>query len=117
MLPTEPFSYDLNGFANPPDGRFSEDNPCREPQEHPVSYPFTSYDGAVTFTAPRVGLRDIDYNVEGLVHIGMFAEMVEDLRGDGVSEASIDALFQSAEAYLQLWERAEARGAALAAGE
>ena len=36
--------------------------------------------------------------------------------GAGVSDAEIEPLFRSAEAYLRMWEKAERRGAELASG-
>ncbi|MBH25152.1 MAG: hypothetical protein CMH57_12005 [Myxococcales bacterium] len=113
--PAEPFSYDLNGFAGAPDGRFGEDG-CGREQTDPVLYPFTSYAGDVTFTEPRLGERAVDYNTEGLVHIGMFPELIEDIRHD-VGDEELEPLFRSAEAYLRMWEKAERRGAALSEDE
>lgn len=75
-----------------------------------IEYPFTSFDGTVTFTRPRTGERSFDFDTEGMAHYGLFPEWVEALRqvsaarGDG----TIDTFFRSAEAYLQMWERAEA---------
>ncbi|MCA9710940.1 MAG: membrane dipeptidase, partial [Myxococcales bacterium] len=66
--PAEGFGFDLNGFAGAPGPRFAE-GACPDPQEDPVTYPFTYYAGDVEFTAPMVGNRAIDFNAEGLVHI------------------------------------------------
>ena len=74
------------------------------------TYPFRSADGLVTFHRPRTGERTFDFAQEGLAHYGLLPEWVENLRqvsedrGDGVFET----FMQSAEAYLQMWERAEA---------
>src|SRR5690606_37401427 len=68
--PAEGFGFDLNGFAGARGPRFG-DGACPTPQEDPVTYPFTSYAGDVTFTQPFVGNRMIDFNTEGMVHIGM----------------------------------------------
>ncbi len=107
------FGFDLNGFAGAPGPRFGAGANCADPQTDPVTYPFTSYDGQITFTEPAVGNRTIDFNTEGLAHIGMVAELIEDVRGDGVSDNELEPLFRSAEAYIRMWEKAEARGAAL----
>ena len=107
------FGFDLNGFAGAPGPRFGAGASCADPQTDPVTYPFTSYAGDVTFTAPEVGTRAIDFNTEGLAHIGMVAELIQDVRGDGVSDQDLEPLFRSAEAYLRMWEKAEARGVAL----
>lgn len=111
---SEALSFDLNGFAGGPRPRFGEDSPCSEPQDDPVTYPFTSFDGAITFTEPQLGERRVDFNTEGMIHIGLLPELIEDVRRDGATDAELEPLFRSAEAYVRLWERAEARAAALA---
>lgn len=109
--PAEGFGFDLNGFAGARGPRFGDDG-CDTPQQDRVEYPFTSYGGDVTFTAPRVGNRELDFNTEGLVHIGLLPELLEDARGDAESDADLEPLFRSAEGYIRMWERAEARAAA-----
>jgi microsomal dipeptidase-like Zn-dependent dipeptidase len=108
------FGFDLNGFAGGPRPRFGPDQTCGDtPQSHPITYPFTSFAGDVTFTQPHLGNRTVDFNTEGMIHIGLLPELIEDARRDGVSDAELEPLFRSAEGYLRMWERAEARGAAL----
>jgi microsomal dipeptidase-like Zn-dependent dipeptidase len=109
----EGFGFDLNGFAGAPGPRFGDDSVCSEPQEDPVTYPFESYSGDVTFTEPSAADRTIDFNTEGFVHIGMIPELIEDVRHDGVTKEELEPLFRSAEGYLRMWERAEQRGEAL----
>ena len=111
--PAEGFGFDLNGFAGAPGPRFGEESGCSEPQANPITYPFTSYRGDVTFTEPRLGERSADFNTEGMIHLGLVAELIEDARRDGLSNEDLEPLFRSAEAYLRVWERAEARAAAL----
>lgn len=106
--PGTPFGFDLNGFAGAPGPRFAE-GACSTPQENPVTYPFTSYAGDVTFTEPWVGNRQIDFNEEGMVHIGMLPELLEDARHDGQADAQLEPLFRSAEAWIRMWEKAETR--------
>jgi microsomal dipeptidase-like Zn-dependent dipeptidase len=113
--PAEGFGFDLNGFAGAPGPRLVE-GACPSPQDDPVTYPFTSYAGDVTFTQPSVGNRVLDFNTEGLVHIGLLPELLEDARGDAVSDADLEPLFRSAEGYIRMWERAEERAAVLAGG-
>src|SRR5690606_28193858 len=48
--PAEGFGFDLNGFAGGPRPRFGEHSECTTPQANPVTYPFASYRGDVTFT-------------------------------------------------------------------
>ena len=107
--PAEGFGFDLNGFAGAPGPRFGDQSVCDLPQEGPISYPFESYAGDVTFTQPRVGQRVIDFNTEGFVHIGMLPELLEDARADTESDADLEPLFRSAEGYLRMWERSEKR--------
>jgi hypothetical protein len=57
-----------------------------------------------------VGNRILDFNTEGMVHLGMVAELIEDVRRDGVSDEELQPLFKSAEGYLRLWEKSERRG-------
>jgi microsomal dipeptidase-like Zn-dependent dipeptidase len=111
--PAEGFGFDLNGFAGAPGPRFGANSVCGTPQENPITYPFTSYAGDVTFTEPRVGNRTIDFNTEGMAHIGLLPELIEDARRTGVTDEDLEPLFRSAEGYLRMWERAEQRAAAM----
>lgn len=110
--PAEGFAFDLNGFAGARGPRFGDDV-CPTPQADPITYPFTSYAGDVTFTQPAVGERTLDFNTEGLTHIGLLPELLEDARRDAVDEADLEPLFRSAEGYIRMWELAEARASAL----
>jgi hypothetical protein len=74
-----------------------------------VSYPFTSFAGDVTFTEPRVGERVLDFNTEGMAHVGLLPELIEDARRTGATDEDLEPIFRSAEGYLRMWERAEAR--------
>ena len=109
--PGTPFGFDLNGFAGADGARFAE-GACAVAQEDPVTYPFTSYAGDVTFTAPQLGNRAVDFNAEGMIHVGMLPELLEDARHDAVSDADLEPIFRSAEAWIRMWEKAETRAAA-----
>lgn len=111
--PAEGFGFDFNGFAGGRRPRFGDDSPCTEAQENPITYPFTSLSGDVTFTEPTLGDRTVDFNTEGMLHIGLLPELIEDARRDGVPDAELEPIFRSAEGYIRMWERAEARAAAL----
>jgi microsomal dipeptidase-like Zn-dependent dipeptidase len=113
--PAEGFGFDLNGFAGARGPRFG-DGVCASPQTDPVTYPFRSYADDIEFTQPVIGNRTLDFNYEGLVHIGLLPELIEDARRDAVSDADIEPLFRSAEGYIRTWERAEERAAALRGG-
>jgi hypothetical protein len=110
--PGEAWSWDLNGFAGARGPRFGAKSTCTN-QGDPITYPFKSYDGNITFTQPKVGNRAIDFNTEGLAHIGLMPEYIEDLRRDAVSDKDLEPLFRSAEAYLRMWEKAETRGVSI----
>ena len=87
---------DMNGFAHQGDPRKGGD----------VTYPFKSFDGKQTIDKQRSGQRVYDINVDGVAHYGLFPDWVEDLRHIGGQEV-VDDLGRGAEAYLQMWERAD----------
>ncbi len=111
--PAQGFGFDFNGFAGGPRPRFGPDSGCPGGQANRMTYPFTSYGGDVVFDAPRLGNRLVDFDDEGMIHIGLLPELIQDARNMGMSDADLEPLFRSAEGYLRMWERAEARGAAL----
>jgi len=113
-FPAEGFGFDLNGFAGAPGPRFGDHSECAEPQtDAGITYPFKSYAGDITLQQPVVGNRTLDFNTEGMVHLGLVAELIEDVRRDGASDEDLEPLFKSAEGYLRMWEKAERRGEAL----
>jgi len=107
--PAPGFGFDLNGFADAAEPRFGAKSKCTAAQENPVTYPFTAFGGDVTFVEPRIGNRVLDFNTEGMVHVGLLPELIEDARRTGVPDSEIELLFRSAEGYLRMWERAESR--------
>jgi microsomal dipeptidase-like Zn-dependent dipeptidase len=112
-FPAEGFGFDLNGFAGAPGPRFGANSGCSNQTDTGITYPFTSYAGDVTLQRPVVGDRTLDFNTEGMVHLGLVAELIEDVRRDGVTDAELEPLFKSAEGYLRVWEKSERRGAAI----
>jgi len=50
--------------------------------------------------------RTFDFNVDGLAHVGMLPDLIEDLRAQGVRDQDLEPLMRSAEGYIQVWERA-----------
>jgi hypothetical protein len=89
------FGSDQNGLADQPG-----------PAGTPITYPFRSYDGRVTFTRERWGDRTFDLNTDGLANYGMYADWLREVQLVGGSSVMRD-VFQGAEAYLQMWERAQ----------
>jgi hypothetical protein len=91
------FGADMNGFsasAGPLDA------------DHQIEYPFKSFDGGVTIDKQQSGERTFDINEDGIAHYGLFPDWVEGLRQYG-GDAIVDDMANGAEAYLQMWERAE----------
>ncbi|MGM0575424.1 MAG: hypothetical protein ACQEXJ_06810 [Myxococcota bacterium] len=109
--PSEALGFDMNGFAGGRGPRFGEDRVCSGEQANPVGWPFDSWDGDVTFLQPQLGERTVDYNTEGLLHIGLLPELLEEVRLDGATDEELEPLFRSAEAYVRLWEKAESLAA------
>ena len=70
-----------------------------------IKYPFRSYDGSVTFDRNKTGERTFDYNKDGVAQYGLYADWFEDLRRLGGEKMAKD-MWDGAEAYLQMWERA-----------
>jgi hypothetical protein len=87
---------DMNGLAQQPGPSTAT----------PISYPFKSYDGRVTFTREQWGQRTFDLNTDGLANYGMYADWLRELQGLGGKPIMAD-MFQGAESYLEMWERAD----------
>jgi hypothetical protein len=92
------YGADMNGFGG--------QGAPREGAQNPVKYPFKSFDGSVTLDKPKTGERTWDINTDGVAHYGLYPDWVEDLRMQAGDEIVGD-LARGAEAYLQMWERAE----------
>ncbi len=92
------FGADSNGFHAQPGPR-GLDKPS------PVTYPFQSLDGQVTFERQVSGQRTYDVNVDGVAQYGLHPDWMEQLRLLG-GQPIADDLMSGAEAYLQTWERA-----------
>ncbi len=91
------FGSDMNGFSGQ-GGPPADDDPAQ------VIYPFEGL-GGVTIHQQVSGEKTYDYGVDGVAHYGMYADYVEHVRKRG-GEAMVDAMYRSAEQYLQMWERA-----------
>ncbi len=70
-----------------------------------VQYPYVSEFG-FRFDKQPSGTKTWDYNQDGLAHYGMLADFIQDLR---VNRPEVyEVVMNSAETYLQMWERAVA---------
>ncbi|WP_144391819.1 membrane dipeptidase [Pleionea sediminis] len=79
--------------------------PRSDSQRDPLNYPFVSEFGFV-FDKQQSGNRTFDLNRDGVAHYGMLADHLQDVR-ERTSYRVYEAIMNSAEAYLQMWERAE----------
>ncbi len=109
------FGSDFNGFNKQPSPRFG-DKACAGNSSQKamqtgtpsVGYPFiVPVVNARMDSRSSLGTRAWDINQDGLAHVGLFPDFIADLHNVGVSEADLRPLFNSAEAYVRLWERAE----------
>jgi len=100
------YGADMNGLG-------AQGNPRGADVPNPVSYPFTGL-GGVVIDKEHSGQRVYDVNVDGVAHYGLYPDWVEDLRrigGQAEGADIVEDLSRGAEAYLQMWERAEGIGA------
>ena len=98
-LPAVGIGTDTSGLSAQPGRRGSASH-------SPLVYPFTTEFG-LAFDRQVSGTRTFDLNNEGLAHYGLLADLIEDTRQRQGGEV-YDALMNSAEGYLQMWERANA---------
>ena len=70
-------------------------------------YPFRSFDGGSVINQQRSGTRVYDINTDGVDHYGLYPDWIEDLRMVAGAQI-VDDMANGAEAYLQMWARAEA---------
>jgi microsomal dipeptidase-like Zn-dependent dipeptidase len=82
-----------------------------------LPYTGTMYRTEAPFVRSRAGRREFDFNTDGLAHVGMLPDFIRDLVHVGLTDAQMDPLFSSAEAFLRMWETCETRAEALTAGE
>jgi microsomal dipeptidase-like Zn-dependent dipeptidase len=91
------YGADMNGMsasAGPPE------------EKDRIEYPFKSFDGGVTVDKQKSGEHTFDLNEDGIAHYGLFPDWIEALRQLG-GDAIVNDMANGAEAYLQMWERAE----------
>jgi hypothetical protein len=93
------YGADMNGFGK-------QGPPRPDAPSNPVGYPFKSFDGRVTLDRQRSGERVYDINADGVAHYGLYPDWIEDLRKIA-GEEIVGDMARGAEAYLQMWERAE----------
>ena len=95
------------GFGSDINGLHSQPRPRSNAASNPVRYPFLSFDHNQVIDRQRSGTRVYDINTDGVDHYGLYPDWIEDIRRVG-GRAAVEDMANGAEAYLQLWERAEA---------
>ena len=91
-----PFSTDMGGIG-------SQARPRNDTDTRPLIYPFETETGLV-IDKQKTGNRVFDINKDGLAHFGLVADHIQDIR-ENTSSRIYEAVMNSAEAYLQMWER------------
>jgi hypothetical protein len=72
------------------------------------AHPCVQYTDA--FPKAKWNEKTWNYNSEGVAHIGLFPDALRDLEGQTGGAPLVDALFNGAEGFAVMWERAEAVG-------
>lgn len=62
---------------------------------------------AGALTRASIGIREFDYNFDGLAHFGMLPDFLQDLSNNGLGAKEMAPLFRSAEDYIRVWEKCE----------
>ena len=115
---------DWNGFASWPSPRYGQD-PCQPytardgkpiPKPARISYPLAPPPGLVPAAVggspplPQMTTpRRWSYDEEGLMHVGLTPELLEDMRLMGLSLGDLEPLYRSARGVVETWRRARAR--------
>ena len=93
-----------SGLGSDINGLHRQAKPREDVAENPLTYPFKSYDGKVTFDQQLTGERIYDLNIDGVAHYGLFPDFLADMQMQPGGDEALGYLFKSAEAYLQRWE-------------
>jgi len=80
--------------------------PRTDAAAHPLRYPFRSYDGRVEFGRERTGEFSYDLNLGGVAQYGLLPDLIADIQQGHGDARALPLLFNSAEAYLETWQRA-----------
>jgi hypothetical protein len=94
------------GYGTDTNGLGAQPAPRPDAIHNPVTYPYTSFDGSTTLHQNRWGRRLWDFNIDGGAQYGLFPDWVEDMSHVGGPDI-VEDLARGAEAYLQMWERAQ----------
>ncbi|MEA2168501.1 MAG: hypothetical protein QOF76_1801 [Solirubrobacteraceae bacterium] len=101
---TSKYRYGI-GYGADMNGLGSQGGPREGADKNPVTYPFKSFDGSVTFDRQQSGSRTFDINKDGVAMYGMIPDWLRDIRIIGGPQVEKDLLL-GPEMYLETWERA-----------
>lgn len=76
----------------------------QELNDNRLDYPFTTEFGS--FDRQVTGQKTFDFNNDGLAHVGLLPDMVQDLKKLGLSDDNLEPLMNSANRYIEVWEQA-----------
>lgn len=95
------YGADMNGLG-------AQGNPRGADVANKVAYPFKGING-ITVNKQHAGKRIYDINVDGVAQYGLYPDWIQDLTKVAAKDgpAIQDDMARGAEAYLQMWERAE----------
>jgi hypothetical protein len=84
-------------------------SPAPDPaaQSSPLHYPFRAYGSKIKFYCEVTGTHTFNLNSQGVADYGQYPDLLAYMRQQPGGRAATKLLFGSAEAYLQMWERAE----------
>jgi len=99
MDPAVPGDHDATYDPYRAEGRIDYSTPghsglARDYYLHPL--------GPYTF-----GNKTWDYNTDGFAHVGLYPDFVADLQAIGLTHDDLAPLFNSAEAYVRMWEKVD----------
>jgi hypothetical protein len=85
---------------------YSGSSQRRNPQRQPVAYNTPGPGTILDRLAPCVaGSRRFDFNTDGLAHLGLLPDLLQDVTNLGVPPEELVPLWSSVEAYASMWER------------
>ena len=99
----------MNAMAGPRFGADACSGKGSGAQQSQVQYPITTLMSGLMLPQSTAGQRTFNFNTDGLAHYGLLPDFIQDLQNDGLTKQDLGPLFRSAEAYIQMWERAAAR--------
>ena len=110
------YGSDFNGMTQGLAPRFGDDACAGDAesaaQSGRMDYPFNAHGLPVEFGRQVTGGRTFDYNEDGVAHVGLIPDFIQDLKTIGLTDEQLVPFFRSAEAFLQMWERIGARDSA-----